>query len=61
VRAVRHLPNWQEHGFAILHRHRWLIGTLIVAYKLVDGWITHVGTIDRSDFVQRLVQRLFGG
>jgi hypothetical protein len=41
-RAVRHLPDWQERGFAILRRHRWLIGTLIVVYKLQDEFFTHV-------------------
>ena len=35
-RAVRHVPDWKERGFAILHVHRWLIGTLIVVYKLQD-------------------------
>lgn len=56
-RAVRHVSDWKERGFAILHRHRWLIGTLIVIYKLQDEYVTHVGNIDRSDFVQQL----FGG
>jgi hypothetical protein len=56
-RAVRHVPDWKERGFAILHVHRWLIGTLIVVYKLQDEYVTHVGNIDRSDFVKQL----FGG
>jgi hypothetical protein len=56
-RTVRHLPDWQERGFAILHRHRWLIGTLIVVYKLQDEYFTHVANLDRSDFVRQL----FGG
>jgi hypothetical protein len=54
-RAVRHLPDWQERGFAILRRHRWLIGTLIVIYKLQDEYFTHVANVDRSDFFQRLL------
>jgi hypothetical protein len=54
-RAVRHLPDWQQRGFAILHRHRWLIGTLIVVYKLQDEYFTHVANVDRSDFFQRLL------
>jgi hypothetical protein len=54
-RVARHRADWQPAGFAILHRHRWLIGTLIVAYKLVDEYITHVGNIDRSDLLQRLL------
>lgn len=54
-RTVRRLPDWQAQAFATLSRHRWLIGTLIVLYKLVDEWITHVGNIDRSDLFQRLL------
>jgi len=54
-RAVRHVPDWQERGFAILYRHKWLIGTLIVVYKLQDEYVTHVGNIDRSDFVRQLL------
>ena len=54
-RAVRHVSDWKERGFAILHRHRWLIGTLIVIYKLQDEYVTHVGNIDRSDFVRQLL------
>ena len=56
-RVIRHYPDWQERGFAILHRYRWLIGTVIVIYKLQDEWITHVGNIDRTEFLQQL----FGG
>lgn len=56
-RVVRRLPDWQERGFAILHRHRWLIGTLIVIYKLQDEYFTHVANVDRSEFFQQL----FGG
>ena len=56
-RTIRHLPDWQERGFAILHRHRWLIGTPIVLYKLQDEYFTHVANVDRSD----LFTRLFGG
>jgi hypothetical protein len=53
--VIRRLPNWQAAGFAVLDRHRWLIGTLIVVYKLVDEYITHVGNIDRSDLFRRLL------
>jgi hypothetical protein len=54
-RAIRHLADWQERGFAILHRHRWLIGTLIVIYKLQDEYFTHVANVDRSEFIQQLL------
>jgi hypothetical protein len=54
-RVVRRLPDWQARGFAILRRHRWLIGTLIVIYKLQDEYFTHVANIDRSEFIQQLL------
>jgi hypothetical protein len=56
-RVVRRLPDWQGRGFAVLFRYRWFIGITIVVYKLVDEYITHVGNIDRTEFLQRL----FGG
>jgi hypothetical protein len=55
-RVIRRLPDWQERGFGNLRRHRWVIGTLIVIYKLQDEYFTHVANIDRSE----LFQRLFG-
>jgi len=60
-RVVRHLPDWQERGFAILSRHRWLIGTVIVIYKLQDEYITHIGNIDRSELFQQLLDGHRGG
>jgi hypothetical protein len=54
-RVVRRLPDWQARGFAALHRYRWLIGTLIVIYKLQDEYFTHVANIDRSDFLRQLM------
>jgi hypothetical protein len=60
-RAVRHRPDWQARGFALLARHKWLIGTLIVVYKLQDELFTHVINLDRSEFVQQLIERLGGG
>ena len=60
-RVVRHLPDWQERGFAVLARYKWLIGTIIVIYKLQDEYITHVGNIDRSELFQQLLDRLSGG
>ena len=56
-RVIRRLPDWQERGFAILRRHRLLIGAFIVIYKLQDEYFTHVANVDRSE----LIQRLFGG
>lgn len=54
-RVIRHLPDWQEAGFAVLRRHRWLIGTLIVIYKLQDEYVTHVGNIDRSELIRQIL------
>jgi hypothetical protein len=54
-RVVRRLPDWQARSFALLSRHRWLIGSLIVVYKLIDEWITHVGNIDRSDLLRQIL------
>jgi hypothetical protein len=54
-RAIRHLPDWQAQGFAFLARHRWLIGTLIVVYKLQDEYFTHVANLDRSEWLQQIL------
>jgi hypothetical protein len=54
-RVVRRYPDWEKRGFAILFRHEWLIGGTIVVYKLIDEYITHVGNIDRSELLQRLL------
>lgn len=59
-RVVRHNADWREQAFAVLHRYRWLIGIVIVVYKLQDEYFTHVGNIDRSDVLQRFLQQLFG-
>jgi hypothetical protein len=60
-RVARHNPDWKGEAFAILRRHRWLIGILIVVYKLQDEYFTHVANLDRSDFFQQLLERLSGG
>jgi hypothetical protein len=59
-RSVRRSPDWQDRGFARLARHRWLIGTVIVIYKLQDEYFTHVANLDRSEFLEDLLGRLFG-
>ena len=56
-RVIRRRSDWAARGFAILHRYRWLIGTVIVIYKLQDEYFTHVANVDRSD----LFRQLFGG
>jgi hypothetical protein len=60
-RDVRHNPDWREASFDFLRRHRWIIGILIVVYKLQDEYFTHVANVDRSDFFQQLLERLSGG
>lgn len=60
-RVVRRLPDWRGAGFSVLRRHRWLIGIVIVVYKLQDEYFTHVANLDRSEFFSRLFQWLFGG
>jgi hypothetical protein len=35
-------------------RHRTAIWVFVVAYKLQDEWVTHVGNIDRTDLVTSL-------
>ncbi len=59
-RAVKHRADWKDHGFALLDRYKWPIGTLIVIYKLQDEYFTHVANVDRSDFLQQLLHRLSG-
>ena len=59
-RSMRNAPEWQDRGFARLARHRWLIGSVIVIYKLQDEVLTHVANIDRSELIQDLFGPLFG-
>ena len=54
-RIVRRAPDWRDRGFAVLSRYRWLIGGLIVIYKLQDEYFTHVANVDRSDFLRDLL------
>lgn len=54
-RVIRRLPDWQARGFAVLHRYRWLIGALIVVYKVQDEYVTHVGNIDRSELIRQIL------
>ena len=53
-RSVRHLPDWKAQGFATLHRYRWPIGVVIVIYKVQDEYVTHIGNIDRSEWLRQL-------
>jgi hypothetical protein len=57
ARVIERRADWRDRGFAILHRYRWVIGALIVIYKLQDEYVTHVADLDRSDWFRGL----FGG
>ena len=46
---------------AFYARHVVVIWVLVVAYKMQNEYFTHVGNIDRSEFLGRLIGRLFGG
>ncbi len=54
-REVRRRADWQDRAFALLARHRWPVGALIVAYKIQDEYLTHVANVDRSDLLRRLL------
>jgi len=60
-RVVRRRRDWENRGFAVLRRHRWLIGVLIVVYKLQDEYFTHVANVDRSTLFRELLDRIFSG
>ena len=47
----------EERTASWFHRYRVLIVVLVVLYKLQDEYVTHVGNIDRTEFIGRL----FGG
>ena len=51
----------QSDAAAFFARHAIVIWVLVVAYKLQDEYVTHVGNIDRSEIVGGLIGRLFGG
>lgn len=42
-------------GHAFYRRHIIPVWAVVVLYKLQDEWITHVGNIDRSELIQRLL------
>ncbi len=37
------------------HRHRVAVWVTVIAYKMQDEWITHIGNIDRTDLIRRLL------
>ena len=47
------MPDVPRQVLAQEQRRR--IGGVVVVYKLVDEYITHVGNIDRSELLQRLL------
>ena len=56
-RVVARRSDWRDAAFATVSRHRWVITAGVIAYKMQDEYVTHVGNIDRTE----LVSRLFGG
>ncbi|MGE3857990.1 MAG: hypothetical protein AB7G21_13615 [Dehalococcoidia bacterium] len=41
-------------AWAFASRHRWVLGALIVLYKMQDEYVTHVANVDRSELIGRL-------
>lgn len=56
-RVIKKQKNWQSKAFATMKRHRFIIITAIVVYKMQDEFFTHVANVDRTE----LIQKLFGG
>ena len=56
-RVIKKHKNWQKQAFKTLYKHRFVIGILIVAYKMQDEYFTHVANVDRTEFISKL----FGG
>ncbi len=50
----------REKAWQTYQNHRLLIWSLIVAYKMQDEWVTHVGNVDRTEAVRSLWQRATG-
>ena len=50
--TIRHFKK--ERVAEVYVRHRTAIWVFVVAYKLQDEWVTHVGNIDRTDLVTSL-------
>lgn len=47
----------KDEAHAVYARHRLAIWIFIVLYKLQDEWVTHIGNIDRSDWLRGLLER----
>jgi len=54
--TIGRLKGWDRvHG--IYRRRAVVIWVFILLYKLQDEWVTHVGNVDRSEFLGRLLGR----
>ena len=51
--AIRFFKKDDAHDFYV--RHRVASWVFVVVYKLQDEWVTHIGNIDRSDLVRRVL------
>lgn len=46
----------REDAWTFMRRHMWLLGALVVLYKMQDEYITHVANVDRTELLRRLFQ-----
>lgn len=45
----------REEPYAFYRRHLLWVWAIVILYKMQDEWITHVGNIDRSELLGRLL------
>jgi hypothetical protein len=46
----------KERAYDIYRRYIWPIWIFILVYKMQDEYFTHVGNVDRSDFIRNLIE-----
>lgn len=44
--------------YAFYLKHKIIIWTFVIIYKLQDEWIRHIGNIDRSDIIKKLFEKI---
>lgn len=52
--TIAQFKGW-ERAQEIYRRRIWLIWILIIIYKMQDEYFTHVGNVDRTDFLRSLL------
>ena len=40
-------------------KHKWTIWIFVVLYKMQDEYFTHIANIDRSDYMGKLIDKIF--